>query len=46
VHLRTTGGQYTVRLHLSQDRKNSVYWTAVVGDEPACARNVDKAMTG
>jgi len=46
VYLRATGRQCTVRFHLSQDRNNSVYWTAMAGGEPAGARNVEKRMTG
>ena len=46
MHLRATGGQCAVRFHRSQHRNNSVYWTAVAGDESAGARNVDKKMTG
>lgn len=48
MHLRATGGQCADRFRLSQDarRNNSFHWTAVAGDEPAGAGNVDKAMTG
>jgi len=46
VHLKAKGGQCAVTFHLSQDRNISVYWTAEAGDEPAGARNVDKAMSG
>jgi len=46
VHLRATGGLFTVTFLLSQDRNNSVYWTAVAGGEPAGARNVEKRMSG